>query len=184
MSRRRVIKIVVPLVVVAIITAIAWWFLHSSNQGTISQGSAPVAAKTAAPAYKTLQGKYVSLQYKGIYTAEQMAASDNDLELYQLKADTVYTKQLNISVSQLPGGDLHNNSAYLLRASQPTVYQERHASLNGLSFDIWTKNDGTEESVFVVRGTQVASLAFVQMGSDSTKLDAEVQDVLHSFAWQ
>lgn len=173
-------RLLVSIIVVIIATICILWFLTSSNQGTVSQAPAPGPQKAAVPTYKELRGANFRLRYLGMYTIKQLSASDNDLEIYQLTADTTYTKQLAIAVSRLPGGDLANNSAYLLRQSQPGTYTEQKIG----AADVWLRRDGTEETAFLVHGERVATLAFTQQGSTTAALQTEVHNVLDSFTWE
>jgi hypothetical protein len=182
LRKKKSLFIGVFVVILAIVGV--WWWLTASNQGTVTQVSSPVAKKAAVPRYKTLNGVNFTLRYLGIYAAKQLPASDNDLEIYQLTADTTYTKQLAVSVSRLPGGNLANNSAYLLRQSQTSTYTEQHLVAPAGTADVWFRQDGTEETAFLVRGEQVATLAFTQQGGTAAALQAEVQNVLNTFTWR
>lgn len=182
MSRRRVIIGAVGLAVLVGLALAGYHILGSSNQGTISQGSTEQARKWI-PAFRTLDGTYISLQYKGSYMLSRLPATDDDLEIYRLSDDTTYARQIDISVSKLPSGSLQTDSAWLLRKSKPDQYTEQHLQFPAGTVDLWTKQDGTEETAFLVNGTRVAAIAFAQQAG-SVSMDPEMQAMLKSFVWR
>lgn len=182
-SKRRWVVLFLLVILVAVVALIFWW-INSSNEAVIDNRPAPAEKAQAAPAYKNLDGSFVALRYPGTYTVHKLSAKNNDLEVYQLIADTAYSKQLAISVSTLPGGDPANNSAYVLRQARPDLYTKRQASFGDMSATIWASTDGQEQTAFIINGDKIAVLAFTQQGGDTSGLAAEVNTLLQSFRWK
>lgn len=168
---------------IAAILLIIWW-LNSSNQGSIKNGSAsPEAAKEIA-GDKVLDTANIRLTYKGAYIAQQLPAKDNDIELYKLTADTNYKKDFVVAVSNLPQGSLDQNSGYLLRKTRTDLYSQFNIAYVGGTASAWARSDGQEITVFIQKGAKVAVLAFVQANPTAQNLRQEVEAAVHSFAWK
>ncbi len=182
-SRRRYIGAFAGLAVVLSAAVTAW--ASASNTGQILTPAKKTLAQSQAQAQtsQTYDGSYMTFRYSGQYQAHSRAAKDMDLELSMLTADTNYDKRLAVSVSNLPGGSLDNNSAYLLRKSQPFIYSSRQVSVDGGTAVVWTKTDGLEQTVLIPHGDKVAVLAFSTVGTVDD-LQSEVDTLLTTFQWK
>jgi hypothetical protein len=176
-------KKTVTLVIVSLVLLLAAAFYYSisrPNQGKIINTP---ESQRAVPADRTLHGIYMTINYSGSYNAQRLAAKDNDLELYMLTANTNYDKRIAVSVSKLQEGNLVTNSAYNLRKTHTELYSNRTKPVDGGTASIWTKTDGSEETVFIPKGTRVAVLSFTT-NSSLNELQTEVDKVLNTFKWK
>lgn len=171
------------LVVVLSIAVAAW--ASASNNGQILPLATRTSAQTPAQtqAYRTYNGSYMTFRYSGRYQPHNLVAKDMDLELSMLSADTNYEKRLAVAVSNLAGGSLDNNSANLLRKSQPFSYSSRQVSVDGAAAVVWTKADGLEQTVLIPHGDKVAVLSFSTVGTVDD-LGVEVDTLLTTFRWK
>jgi hypothetical protein len=167
------------IVVIGLGAGVLW--AVSGNKGQILE--APARQATRAPAYKDFDGTYIAFRYKGTYQAQTLPAKDADLELAMLVAATNYDKRLAVAVSQLPGGNLNNNSAYLLRKSQPGLYTSRQLTVAGAPATVWVKADNQEQTVFIPHNDKVAMLSFTTAGRFDD-LNPEVAALLQTFHWK
>ncbi len=180
-SRRSIIIAVVVLAGVAVVLVCLFWLL-SGNSGTIKHASSSQQNQKSIT-YKDFSGQNIHFTYPDTYFVHQLTAKDNDLELYQLDADTLYTKQLAISVSRLPDGTINSSSAYLLRKARSDLYTERTVTLNNQKISIWVSHDGHEQTVFMTQAGKLATFAFTQGSGDLSSLTAEVDTLVQSFGW-
>jgi hypothetical protein len=175
------LKIIIPILLALgfIAWAVAWG--GSTNEGTISPPSATKGPSTYTD--KQLNGTYISFQYGGKYTNRDEAAKDNDIERHTLTADTRYDKRILASVSNLPDGQLTSNGGYLYRQKTPSLYTSRTVKLGGSAATVWAKNDGTEQTVIMARGTRAATISFVTANTKED-LTAEINALLKTFDWK
>jgi hypothetical protein len=166
--------------VVLIIGGLLFWWAASGNQATISAGSA--AQKATPVGAKQFDGKYMTFSYSGEYVIKPLQAQPPDLELYMLSADTQYSKQLAVSVTT---GSITQDTAYLLRQSQPNVYASHQQVVDGVSATVWVKKDGSEQTIFIPHGNIFALLSFSIAGTNADgQLTPEVNSLLASFQWK
>lgn len=156
------------------------FYANSANKGRIV--TADARPRTVTPANKTYTGKYMSFVYPGTYRTEARPAQGVDLEVAMLSADTNYDKRLAVSVSDLPGGLLDNNSAYKLRSTYTNLYASRALNTPGGAATVWVKRDNSEQTAFIQKGNRVAVLSFTTANT-SEDLTAEVNALLGSFKW-
>lgn len=164
------------------VAAIFFW-INSTNTGSISEPNIP-EQPASITGNKVLEGTTMRFSYPARYLSQTLAAQDVDIELYKLSADTAYTKHISVAVSRLPDGTLDSNSAYLLRANRPDMYKQRKLAEKRAGAEVWVSVDGTEQTVFVKQGSNVAVLAFVQDGGSPADLTDEVDAILKSFEWK
>lgn len=158
-------------------------WLQSDNSGEIRQASKE-QKEALVSGTKQLDGQYIRFDYPATYLSRRIDERGTDLELYQLDANTAYTKKLAISVSDLPDGTLNSNSAYLLRKNRSDMYHQRKVEAGRLTVQVWVSNDATEQTAFITQAGRAAVLAFTQAGGDKDSLTAEVDTILKSFQWK
>lgn len=186
MSKKTKITII-SVLGIALAAGAGFLWINSSNEGTIKPANTADTQKTNPNSTKNFDGKYMKFTYPSSYLSQTLKASDNDLELYRLSANTTYDKNLNASVSTLPQGRLDQNSAYLLRKTRTDLYKESQVPFNGGTASVWTRNDNQEVTAFIQQGNRVALLSFVQSGTygDSVNdLPKEADPIIRSFAWK
>ena len=176
------LKFVVIATTIIVIIGLFWWF-STANKGSIGEAQ-QFKSINKKVGYNELNGKYIYLQYANNYFIQKLPATDNDLELYTISANTAYTKQLVVSVTKLPDNKLENNSAYMLRNTRTDLYTERVVETKTLKARVWTRNDNQEQTAILEKDSKVAVLSFVQQGGEPYKLNAEVNTLLRSFEWR
>lgn len=181
MSGRTKASIIIAAVVL-IAGAVVFFWAGSSNQGTVYE-TAPRAA-SSEPATNLFDGTYIAFEYSSRYDVERLPAGGDDLELYRLSANTNFDKRLAVAVSRLPGGQLQQNSAYVLRSTATSDYASQEVTLaDGSVATVFTKMDNLERTAFIKKGERVAVLAFTTTGN-LDNLEPEVDAVLQTFRWK
>ena len=174
-------KIIIAVaIVVLIIIAVIVFLSVSSSKGTITT---QYYNNQNQPKYQTLNGKTFSLQYDKRYAVGIPDSHNSDIEDYMLIADTIYDKRLAVSVAPLPTGRLTDDSAYNLRLVHPELYQPQTQQTPGGTATIFTKPDGSEETVFIQHPGIIIALAFTTTGA-TDKLTPEVNHLLGTFRWK
>lgn len=182
LNKKQKILLLIIGVSVVVITAIIFW-LQSGNSGQITQSNQQ-QKQAVATGTKQLDTQYVTLDYPAQYQARKLDQAGDDLEIHDLSASTTYTKKVSVSISNLPGNSLTNNSAYLLRKSYTDKYRQREINPTQLTAEVWVSRDNTEQTVFITQNGRVAVLAFVQAGGDAAQLTQEIDKVIASFRWK
>lgn len=178
---RRRWQIGIPLGVVALaVLAIVLW-AGSGNQAA-STSNAGANQLSSAPADKTLSSRYFSFRYPGIYHVTSQTVQPPDLADYMLVADTSYDKQ--VAVTMTPG-DISTTSGYIYRRTRNDLYSSQPIVVAGETASLWTKNDASEETVFIPHNGTVTTLSFSVQNTNATEgLSSEVTTLLGSFRWQ
>jgi hypothetical protein len=177
----RYLKLFTPIVVViAVIVGLIIW----ARTPTLGRILSPPPLKGPTTYYdKKLDGRYMSFQYSGKYSASDQGAKDNDLERYALNADTHYDKRLLASVANLPDGKLESDGGYILRQKSTELYKNRKFVVSGNSIDVWVKNDNTEQTAMIPHGNKVAVISFVTT-NPGDDLTGEMNALLKTFEWK
>jgi hypothetical protein len=167
------------IIIAAIVGVVIW--ARAPTLGTIL--SPPPLQGPTTYYDKKLNGKYMSFQYSGKYSATDQGAKDNDLERYTLNADTHYDKRLLASVANLPDGKLEADGGYILRQKSTDLYKNRKFAVKGSSVDIWVKNDNTEQTAMIPHGNKVAVISLVT-ANPGDDLTGEMNALLKTFEWK
>lgn len=178
---RRFWLVAVPVagIVIAIGAIVVW--MSSGNQASLSNGIAN-SKKVVPSVPQDLTNQYFSLTYPGTYHVTADATQPPDLANYILMADTAYTKQLSVTLSS---GTLDSTSAYIFRRTRNDVYSSQPVTVAGEAASLWTKSDGTEQTVFVPHNGMVLTLSFSIQNSNATEgLSAEVTNLLATIKWR
>jgi hypothetical protein len=164
----------------------------------VSQVNQPVSGvvKAGQPSYyntysinltpKLQSDAYASFNYpKGLIL--QPPESSSSLQTYNYKAQDIEAWLLNISISNLPGGDLSNNSSFVLRKENPQTYSEATTIINSQSVIVMTNtsDSGFSKVAFLTHGGLVATVAL--KGDDSNgaqPLATAFNMVLSSWHWR
>ena len=179
-QRRQQAAIAASVLVVVALGVIVYWS-GASHGGTIHAHKDQ--ATVADTADKVLSSDRISLNYQNGYAKRILPPTDNNIELYELTAPTVYDKRLSVELTRLPSANLSDDGSYNLRRVHPQQYQERLVTTQYGQAHIMVKTDGTEQTVFLPHSGMLLTLAFVSAG-ELDKLPAEVNAVLASFRWK
>jgi uncharacterized protein YxeA len=174
---------ILTAVVISAFIGVFFW-LNSENSGEIRLVSTNEAV-SVTPEYKNYDSQNVSFEYLGKYTFQDLPATAGDKEVKKFTANTVYDKNISFIVSDLPGGKLENNSAYILRNTRTDLYKKRTVKYNGQDLTVWVNNNQKEQTVFITKGNQVAIFAFTQdLGDTIPDMTPEVDRLISSFEWK
>lgn len=179
-SSKRIFLLLGFILIGAVVLFLLFWS-HSASNGTIDNGTSN--QPTSPEKYLSFNSKYIAFKYKSMYSVLKQPASGQDLENYMFTADTTYSKQIAVSVEQLPGGNLNNNTAYAYRKVSTDLYTNKIVNVGGITANEWLKDDGSEVTAFIVKGDTVAVLAFTSQ-NPTDQLAAEANNLLASFQWQ
>lgn len=178
---KRQLKLVVFVVIfIGLVIWVAVWAAHP-REGVIVPP--PEAQLTTPHTSNTLDGTYISFEYNGKYTAREDVPRNENIEMYTLYADTRYDKRILASVATLPDGRLETYAAYIYRQKATNVYASRKVQVAGSTVDVWTKNDGTEQTAFIPHNDKVAVISFVTTNT-SDQLTGEMDSLLKTFQWK
>jgi hypothetical protein len=185
MSRKKKLIIISSAVLSVVAGFLFFYFMFgSSNQGIIKEPKYnPYAGEALAGADQQLTGQSFRLTHPGTYMQHQLPVTDTDIEIFQLKAGTIYHKEIMVIISRLPAGRLSQSSAYLLRSMRADLYTKRLVEVKGQQIEVYVSADGREQTAFVMRSDKMAVLAFTQHGGDRGKLTAEVDTLLQTLTW-
>jgi hypothetical protein len=182
MKKSYIIATIVLLLVAGLIAWGVMW-MHMPARGKVMP-TPPISAGTTSLINKRLSGKYISFEYKGEYTAQTDKSENGSLERYTLGAGTQYSKEIHISVSELPDGKLEANGDYIYRQKSMDVYSSRNLNTGHGIYKIWVKKDGTEQTAMVPKGDKVAVISFVIGNGSNIDVTTEINALLQSLEWK
>ena len=168
------------VIVISLIGLGAWSV--SDNKGTIVSVKDDYKAKNG-PKSLDLNGRYFTFKYSSMYQLVKQDAGGISLENYYLTANTNYEKHLAVAVYSLRDTNLESFSPYNVRVVQPNLYKRTENVVAGNPVIMFTKSDGSEQTVFVTRQDKVASLSFTTTGTYDD-LASEVAAILQTFSWK
>lgn len=164
-------------VALAIASGTNW--LKSVNRGVITE--APNSEVKHGPSFQTYESQYMKFQYNSTYRVQKIKnASDQELEVAVLTADTSFQKHLAVRVLKLTNGSLDSNGSYYSRLAQKNLYKSEDVLVDNKQAVIFTKNDRSEISVFIKQGVISTSLSFTT-DSIYDELRSEVDALLLSY---
>jgi len=166
------------------VMVIAFW-ASSVNVGAVTVNNGTGAQASATLPAQTYNGKYFSFSYPGGYIMKQQDNNSSELESAMLIDDTTYPATISLSVSNLPVGGLTKDGDYIYRKAYTNLYTERNFELtNGDVAVIMVKDDGTEQTAFIVHNNYLTELSYSTSGTnDSITLDPQLDQALASFTW-
>jgi hypothetical protein len=175
--------IIMGLAAVVIASSIGYgaWAV-SANKGTVVSVKDDYKVGNG-PKTLDLNGRFITFKYSSMYQSVKQDAGGISLENYYLTANTNYDKHLAVAVYSLRDTNLESFSPYNVRLVQPDLYKRAETVVAGNSVIIFTKSDGSEQTVFVTRGDKVASLSFTTTGTYDD-LASEVAAILQTFSWK
>lgn len=168
-------------VVVASSIGFSAWAV-SDNKGMIVSVKNDYKDATG-PKILDLNGRYINFKYGSMYQSVKQDAGGISLENYYLTANTNYEKHMAVAVYSLQDDNLESLSPYRGRLIQPELYKHSSSVVAGNPVIIFSKNDGSEQTVFITRADKVASLSFTTTGSYDD-LTSEVAAILQTFSWK
>lgn len=182
--KHRILKYLKIIIIVALILGAITGIVIWARTPTVGIILSPPPLKGPTTYYdKKLNGKYMSFQYSGKYSATDQGTKDNDLERYTLNADTHYDKRLLASVANLPDSNVQSDGAYIFRQKSPSLYVDRKVTVQSTPIDVWVKNDGTEQTAMIPHGNKLAIITFVT-ANPADDLTGEMNALLKTFEWK
>lgn len=181
--KKRIKLIVTIIILIGGIVAVVTW-TKSPSEGSVLNMPPKVTKKVSTFSDKTLEGNYISFQYSGKYVASANVPANNDLERYVLSAGTNYDKRIQVSVANLPTGKLESNGDYIYRQKTPTIFSKRQFKSSVGTYDIWVRNDGTEQTAMLARGNKILTVSFLTSPGVEDNLGPEADALLNSLSWK
>lgn len=185
-KRHRVVIIAAWIVMIIAVVAVALFIFlaNSSVKGTVHVGKAP-ASDSAPQTHKdlTLKGQYIRFKYSDTYISQDSQQTvPGAIEQHVLLSSGFEGRQMSVVVSRPIEPELGEYSPYKYRLVHPELYSEKPLKIVGSTGSIMVKLDGTEQTVFIVRGEMIATIS-VTATSAKANLDTDVQKVVSSFSW-
>jgi hypothetical protein len=183
------IGIIAVLIVVVIVVI---YFLSLLNKPAVAQLQLQSGKSTAiGPSQlnltpKLITGKYVSYKYPVMMLPVPTQVTGQSVEDWSFSFIDVGSWFLAIDVSHAKYGKLTDDTAYTIRANNPTTYSESHQSVGGQSVDIMTDKSAPtfSEIGFVLHGNFIFSVALMGDDTSGTKpLQTTFNMVLGSLHW-
>ena len=151
------------------------------------KGDSPIG--TPAPlTLKNITSTYVSFSYPTTLTATKNSAlSSNDVAKFTFTNSSTNQpeyEQLIIDISKLPSGQINDDSDYLYRKLNPTLYSNTSLNLNSQTFYLSKELNaaGFSEVAFSTNNHLVASIALNSTAYNS-QLPVIMTDILNSWHW-
>lgn len=196
LNKRYLIYIGIAIVLILILVFITHE-INRSAEGSISRAT-PIGKPSQSTSvintpepikFKKTINAYISFSYPSTLTvAKSSALASNDVAKFTFTnsgSNQSDYEQLIIDISKLPSGQINNDSDYLYRKLNPTIYSNTSSILNGQTFYLSKDLNaaGFSEVVFSVNNHLVASVALTATSYNS-QLPVIMTDILSSWYWQ
>lgn len=171
------------LAAVALIVAVGLGVsLSGSSQGSITNPPAPKAP--AAITQVKASGKYISFSYPSDFGASPtQKASGAELETFAYIKRPSPFYFLNITVSNLPSGNLADDGSYNSRLVQPERYSATTTLIKGQAVKVFSDTSSAyAKAAWLVHDNKDVSVALSTDSADDG-LDQILKNVLASVAW-
>lgn len=160
--------------------------LSSPVNGSVNS-PAPATKSTTAPTLAHAQGSYASFSYPSTYSkAAASPPAGTMVEAFALaNRGAVPPADIDVSILQLPSGQLADDGSYHYRQVDPSKYRPETWTIAGASVPIMDDTSGGYAKVaFLVHGQLVAEISVSCTSSaDSTTLDNDLKIVITNFKW-
>ena len=167
-----------------------YWFSHQAANGTIkavTKVDQKLTQSEDIPA--TFNGKYVSFMYGNSYQLKSDDAETDSsgifLERAYLSEVGAISQKINLTVRNLPSGNLEDDPDYLMRQNDTEHYKKENFSLGkneGVAFSS-AYSSQFAKTYFILDNNRVATLTLSAPGSEDKALDGEADQIMMSFAW-
>jgi hypothetical protein len=182
----------IVLLVIVVVIAVADFILAHLNQpvqGTVSTGQATSnLGFSIDPAPQTQTGPYASFEYpKGLALQKSASLAAPTLQQFNFVGRDVKSWVLSTSVASLPGGDLANNSSYMLRKNNSGTYQESTLQVNGQAVTVFsdTTAGGFSKVAFMTHGNLLGTVSLAGDDENGTApLERAFSLTLTSWRWR
>lgn len=186
---RRPKIIVILLIIVGIIFGIVWFYHlnQSPAEGVVDTSGISKPATSTAPQKLHFDSQLIAFDYPGGYTtATANAVGANVIESYSLRLHDSAQESRNLAITvKKPeaGSTMTDDSAYVYRRQQASLYDITNVSVSGADLKKATKKDGSEITYFIPGPTYYAIIS-----GTSTNPGQDIVDntwlVASSFRWQ
>jgi hypothetical protein len=189
--KRKLLKILAAVIVLFIIGRIIDNQLNKPAQGTVIDEQPTSQANLANNSFNlspaSVSGQYASFSYPKVMTKlAPSGLSGSEVATYSYKYKDIETWILAIEILKVPSGNLNDNSAWMLRKDNPSIYQETDNTINGQAVMIMTDTSasGFAKVAFLINGEYQAMIALTgDDPSGTTNLGAVFNQVVGSWSW-
>lgn len=143
---------------------------------------------TPTPEPGALAGLYVGFEYPaGFGRIERVASRPPDLENYVLATGGgVTTPRVTLAVVVAPAGrgGLDEDSGYQMRRLRANLYTAKTVVMSTGSATLFTRNDGTEQTLYWLGAKYRLSVAIGQSTGSTGDIEAVMQQVIKTARWR
>jgi hypothetical protein len=187
-------RAMIPISIVGVFIIVCILIIHQVNKPVTARiitaiGNASAPATSVTPQAITVKDDYISFLYPSSMKPLQQldALSGSELSVYNYEISDIVPWHLAITVTQLHGPSLLNDSGYLLRKNDPTRYTASSTTYGANTFSMMTDTQaqGFGEVAFSLHGSESADISLT--GDDpagDANLANTLQQVLQSWQWQ
>jgi hypothetical protein len=190
MKSARKIAFYMCISLAVIIVVVGAFFIHGLIE-PVTTTNITVAAAPATPTIPPVEvkGTYASFSYPG--TLKPLTGlsgpTGDELAVYNFGKPDIESWHLAISINQLSQPTLTDDSGYVLRENDPSLYQPSYATYGKNAFSImtYTKAGDFNETAFMLDGDKSADISLI--GNDPSGISVlanAFRQVLQSWNWQ
>ena len=187
-------RYIIAVTLLGVMGAGAVWgyrFLSGENQGKVQPPEVAAALAEVAPKAEeaplvSLTTQYLLLKYEAVYgDVRNLGPEPNALERYLLIArqGSLGSKTIAVTIKNLVGGKVEEESAYDMRQNQPDVYKEISQSIAGKQMIFMQKVDGSEVTFFATHHNWLAIIALTTTGAGDN-LMKEATTMAEKLEWR
>jgi len=167
LKRPKVLFPLIAAILIIMILALAIRTLNSPAEGTVTTQVSDTSASQikSSPDIKTYSDPVVSFNYPSVYTAQTGQKNSGYLDVIELRKVRQRTEFASIGIYP---GSLANESGINYRRNNPQLYKLVPTS-DGTT--VYVKNDSTEYTGFLQKGSDVVTVSFTSVGAHDFAAD-------------
>lgn len=160
---------------------LAWRAVSGPAVGKINSVNSAADLGDKQPGWSLLQGKRFQVEYQSGYSSRPTGVPGEDH--YFFVTNAAVSKHLAIAVDSMGSHSLEDEPSYKARLIDTANYKLEKRQIAGISVPVMVKQDGLEQTAFLVRGSTLATIALVAPNANDD-LTNELNHMLSTWHWQ
>lgn len=147
----------------------------------------PISPQQTPIGLAQFDGTYFSFVHPETYIEQPTGSQKipNELESHIFVSSGMVSHIVTIVVSQLPSGNLNDDSSYYMRTQDPARYHMKTSVIKNEKVITFTNNDGSqyEQTAFWAHGGKLMTFAMTGIAADTPSMTVEYTDMVNSVTW-
>jgi len=176
-------------VFIAVVISAGFWIVDRSfsspAQGVINIQPPMQTNPTAESETSVASGKYISFNYPSSFKTRAVAKPANNLlESFSFNTIVMPFTNMDITITNLPGGSLNADSGYVFRLQNPGLYKPDTVFVSNQTFQAFIDQTSSYGIVaYAPSGSWLATISLTGSGAQTDQIGQTLKTVLASLKW-